>query len=78
VTIICKCGKEYKVQPVKCPDGNPGCLVWHGPAPEAYDCPACKTRNLPRIADGVREEIGMGTGNLAGIKRLELYSGSGS
>ncbi len=76
MTVVCKCGKEYQVHSVACPDGNPGCLVGHGPPLEAYDCPECKTRNLPRIADGVTEAIGVGTINVAGLRNLDLYSKS--
>ena len=32
------CGTEMKVMAVSCPDGNPGCLVYHSKIACPYEC----------------------------------------
>lgn len=72
--IHCACGHEYTVHGEPCPDGYPGCLVWHGPGPEGYRCTRCRVLNVPRI-DSIREEIGTVVFNVRAITNLSIYRG---
>ena len=74
MNITCSCGEQYHSKTAPCPDGIKGCLVFHY-ALNAYVCPACGRDNTPDLSKGVKESIGIGTMNLRGVLRLELYGG---
>lgn len=87
-----KCEETFDTNnQIPCPDGLEGCGVYHrGPA--NYVCTYCgydhgpeykaawakyKEANPDAITWPVKETIGIYAGNLAGIKKLELFTGHG-
>lgn len=70
------CEKPFEDTPAPCPDGIQGCCMAHYDK-SSFICPHCKHDNGPSISKGMLEgpwvELpGIGFGNVAAIKRLDL------
>jgi hypothetical protein len=75
--ILCKCGRDYSTRQSPLADGEDNILACRTDR-SSYGCPDCGEFNAPRLSEGARFEVGVGTFNLGSILRLDLYSGERS
>jgi len=74
-----ECGTEFTAKLAPCPDGRENCAVAHYNK-ESWDCPNCDHNMGREVATAIKEgrvteEPGIGIGNIAAVRKLEIYRG---